>query len=103
MTKKIYKTTWRNKWITSGATSIDDFINVFEFLAKQFREWKDLGIKLEDDGGVSDDYATFIVDDMDVAIQAGFTYHHIKDRKKQYLITIDNEEIEVPKEKYKEK
>jgi len=62
ITKKIYRTTWRNKWITSNAGSIDDFIDTFEHLAKQFRQWKEWGISLYDGGGVGDDYATFITD-----------------------------------------
>ncbi len=99
MGKKIYKTIWRNKWITAGAKSIDDFINTFEGLANHFREWKELGITLEEDGGVIDDYATFSTDDMDVAIKAGFTFYFGDNREKEYLLTIDDEEIEVPKEK----
>ena len=103
MTKKIYQITWRNKWLTSGATSIDDFIHVFEEVAKQFREWKELGVQLQDDGGVADDYATFTVDDMDAAIKAGFIYCRGDDREKQFLVTLDGEEIEIPKEKLKTK
>jgi len=97
--KKMYMLTWRNKWITSHASTIDDFINTFEALAKQFRQWKEWGVKLEDDSGVGDDYATFIPDDMDVAIKAGFTVYSGDDRETEYLITLSGEEVKVPKEK----
>ena len=91
--------TWRNKWITSNAGTIDDFINTFESLAKQFRQWKEWGIQLHNDGGVGDDYATFITDNMDVAIKAGFTFYMGEDREKEYLETLSEEKVEVPKDK----
>ena len=97
--KKKYISTWRNKWITSHAGTIDDFINTFEALAKQFRQWKEWGIKLHDDGGIGDDYATFITDDMDVAIKAGFTVYIGGDQQIKYLITLSGEEIKVLEEK----
>ncbi len=53
MPREIYITIWRNKWITAHATTIDDFIETFEFLAKQFRQWKEWGITLHSDGGIS--------------------------------------------------
>ncbi len=99
VSKKTYTSTWRNKWITAHASTIDDFINTFEALAKQFRQWKEWGIKLEDDDGVGDDYATFITDDMDVAIKAGFMVYFGDDRETEYLITLSGEEIKAPKEK----
>ncbi len=100
MEEELFITTWRNKWITSEANSIDDFITTFESLAKKFREWKEMGIKLLDDGSVGDDYATFGTDDMNVAIKAGFTITYVGDKKKkQYLQTIFGKDIEVPREK----
>ena len=42
MEKIKYVSTWRNKWITSRAGSIDDFIETFESLAKMFKEWKEI-------------------------------------------------------------
>jgi len=95
----LYITIWRNKWITSNAKSIDDFINIFEALTKKFREWKDWGIQLHDDGGVGDDYATFITDNMDIAVKAGFTVYIGDDRENEYLETLSGEEIKVPKNK----
>lgn len=54
MEKDVYISTWRNKWITSDAKNIDDFIKAFEELAKMFKEWKERGIELYDDGGVGE-------------------------------------------------
>ena len=73
VSKEKYITIWRNKWITANASSIDDFITTFEDLAKQFKQWKEWGIELLDDGGIGDDYATFATDKMDVAIKAGYS------------------------------
>jgi hypothetical protein len=69
-----FVTTWRNKWITSHATSIDDFIDTFEYLAEMFKKWKQMGIKLLNDRGVQDDYARFFTHDKEVAIKANFIF-----------------------------
>ncbi len=37
MPKEVYMTIWRNKWITSGAGSINDFIEIFKSLVERFR------------------------------------------------------------------
>lgn len=72
--RKKYITTWRNKWITSGAGNIEDFISVYKRLATQFQEWKTDGIILDPDivGGVGDDYADFCTYDEAVALKHGF-------------------------------
>ena len=72
--KKKYITVWRNKWITSGAGNIDDFICTYERLAEQFKEWKTDGIILDPDiiGGVGDDYAQFCTYDEKIAFKHGF-------------------------------
>lgn len=92
--------TWRNKWITSDAKTIDDFIRTFEALAKKFKQWKEWGIQLYDDGGVGDDYAIFITDNMDVAIKAGFMF---RSSSGDYLETLSGEEIKVPRDKTEKK
>jgi len=99
MEKTKYVSTWRNKWITSGAGSIDDFIKTFEALAKMFKEWKEMGIKLHPDSSTGDDYAEFYTEDMDVAINARFTVTMGDDRDTAYLITDTGKEVKVPKEK----
>jgi hypothetical protein len=92
-------TIWRNKWITSGAKTIDDVIQTFEALARQFLRWKEWGIELHDDGSVEDDYAIFITNNMDIAIKAGFTF---KSTGGEYLETLSGEEIKIPKQKIKD-
>ena len=71
-------------------------------MASQFRQWKEWGIELCDDGGIGDDYATFITDNMDVAIQAGFTAYIGEDEDTEYLETLSGRDIRVPKEKLEE-
>ena len=69
---KRYEYLWRNKWICSKAKSIDDFITTFEQLAIMFARWKKLGIQLDSESGISDDYATFYIEDEKIAKQEGF-------------------------------
>lgn len=90
-----YMTIWRNKWVTSHAKSIDGFINTFETLVDKFRNWKRWGIQLLDNGGAQDDYATFITNDMDIAIKAGFVLEDTDGN--EYLQTISGKEIKVSK------
>jgi len=99
MRKTRYVSTWRNKWITAGASSIDDFVHVFDHLAKKFQEWKEMGIKLDPESSMGDDYADFYTEDMDVAIKAGFTVHFDDDKTTAYLITDTGREVKVPEEK----
>ena len=79
--RKKYITTFRNKWITSSAGSIDDFIEVYEDLAGMMRRWKDKGIILDPDilGGVGEDYAQFCTNDETVAQQEGFEEEKFED------------------------
>jgi len=99
MEKTKYVSTWRKKWITSGAGSIDDFIKTFEALAKMFTEWKEMGIKLHPDSSTGDDYAEFYTEDMDVAIKAGFTVTMGDDEDTKYLITDTGKEVKISNEK----
>ena len=101
MGKIRYVSVWRNKWITNHAGTIDDFIKTFEGLAKMFKEWKEMGIKLNPDSGIGDDYAEFYTDDMDVAIKAQFTFYLDDDKTTEYLETDTGEEVKVPPEKLK--
>jgi len=94
-----YISTWRNKWITADAGSIDDFIKTFERLAKMFKEWKEMGVKLYPGSSTGDDYAEFYTEDMDVAIKAGFTVTIGDDINTVYLLTDTGREVKVPEEK----
>ncbi len=99
MGKTRYVSVWRNKWITSQAGSIDDFIKTFEGLAQMFKEWKEMGITLNPDSGIGDDYAEFYTDDMDMAIKAQFTFYSGDDKTTEYLETDTGEQVKVPPEK----
>ena len=101
MEKPKYVSTWRNKWITANAGSIDDFIQTFEGLAKMFKEWKEMGIKLYPGCSTGDDYAEFYTEDMDVAIKAHFTVYIDDDITTEYLLTDTGKEVRVPKENLK--
>jgi len=70
--KAQYVYLWRNKWITSGARSIDDFIGIYEELLSKLRRWKGQGIKLQIDQGIMDDYAEFYTFDEAAAKKEGF-------------------------------
>jgi len=96
--KPKYLSTWRNKWITAGAGSIDDFISAFEALAKMFKEWKEWGIKLYPDSSTGDDYAEFYTEDMEVAIKANFMFTTGDDDETAYLLTHHGKEVKIPKE-----
>jgi hypothetical protein len=69
----MWEMTWRNKWITSDAESIDDMINGLRRGADQLEEMKKAGIYLADCTGTADDYALLITEDPEVA--ARFEFH----------------------------
>jgi len=64
---------WRNKWITSEAKSIEDFIKAYEHALEVLRRWKQLDIKLEQNSGIMDDYAEFFTYDKENAEKEGFS------------------------------
>lgn len=67
-----YEFTWRNKWLTSDAKSIDDMIATLRGAADDLQRMKERGVTLRDDGGVGDDYATLVTTDAEVAAEFGF-------------------------------
>ena len=97
--KKKYVTTWRNKWITSGAESIEDFIHTYDQLAEQFKQWKVDGIILDPDiiGGVGDDYAQFCTHDETVALKYGFEEEVLEEYENddQYYIPAKSPEFTI--------
>ena len=88
--RKKYIMTFRNKWITSNAGSIDDFIKIYEDIAGLMRRWKEKGIILDPDilGAVGDDYAQYCTHDEAIAQQEGF--------QEEVLEDYDNEESYSP-------
>lgn len=69
---KHYSATVRNKWITADCTSVDDFIQVYEEMADMMKRWKALGIELNTESNIGDDYAMFYTNDKHVAEAEGF-------------------------------
>lgn len=70
--KSRYEHLWRNKFLTVEAKTIDNFIAIYEELASMFRDWKELGIELDPDSGIDDDYAVFVTSDEEIAQREGF-------------------------------
>lgn len=70
--RKVFRTTWRNKFLTVDAESIEDMIQGLQDAADTLRAMKDAGIVLDKDGnGVSDDYAQLVTTDPEVAEKFG--------------------------------
>ena len=65
-----YHLTWRNKFLTNDAKSINEMIDNLQFAVEQLQEMRDAGVTL--DGGAEDDYAVLITDDPKVADRYGF-------------------------------
>ncbi len=64
-----YSTTWRNKWLTAHAVTIDDMIEALEAAAQELRTMRDAGIWL--DGAADDDYAQLVTTDPAAAEKFG--------------------------------
>jgi hypothetical protein len=69
--RKRYVTTWRNKWLTSEAKSVDDMIKMLRSAAEYLEQMRNDGVFLEDDSGVGDDYAHLVTTDPKVAEKYG--------------------------------
>ncbi|GAG65694.1 unnamed protein product, partial [marine sediment metagenome] len=74
LSEKKYITTWHNKWLTSKAGSIDDFIKIYEETAELMKHWKAEGIIIDPDiiASAGDDFAQFCTYDEKIAIKEGF-------------------------------
>jgi hypothetical protein len=55
--RKRYVKLWRNKWLTSNATSVDEMIASLRSAADELEAMRKDGITLDTEGGTSDDYA----------------------------------------------
>jgi hypothetical protein len=70
--RKRYITTWRSKWLTADAKSIDDMIKLLKSAADHLEQMKRDGVFLEEAGGIGDDYANLVTTDPKVAEKYGF-------------------------------
>ena len=69
--RRRYITTWRNKWVTAGAKSIEDMILHIRVAADQLERMRADGVVLDDNGSIADDYAQLVTTDPNVAAKYG--------------------------------
>lgn len=62
-----YVALWRNKWLTAEAKTIDEMIVLLKEAADTLEAMRRDGVVLENDGGITDDYAHLVTTDPDVA------------------------------------
>ena len=67
---KRYVRTWRNKFLTIDATSLDELIEIFQAAARELEAMRADGVTLDPDG-TADDYATLVTTDPQVAKKYG--------------------------------
>jgi hypothetical protein len=70
--RPLFELLWRNKFLTVEATTIDEMARLLEEAAADLRRLQGAGVQLAPDGGVADDYARLLTDDLAVARQFGF-------------------------------
>ena len=70
--RKRYVTTWRNKWLTAKANSMEEMISMLRSAADLLEEMQKDGVVLESDGRVGDDYAQLMTMDPKIAEKYGF-------------------------------
>jgi hypothetical protein len=83
--KKRYEMLWRNKWLTAEAKTIDEMIASLRAAADQLAEMRQAGVTLDDGTGQSDDYATLVTTDPEVAQRFGM------EEEREYLDDEDGE------------
>lgn len=69
--RKRYVITWRNKWLTAKAKSIEEMSKQLHAAAEQLEQMQKDGVFLEDNGGVADDYALLVTTDPAIAEKYG--------------------------------
>lgn len=69
--RKRYVTTWRNKWLTADAKSVQDMVSELRAAADLLDQMQKDGVVLEDSGGTGDDYAHLVTTDPKVAAKYG--------------------------------
>lgn len=67
MLDPIFVYTWRNKWLTAEAKTIDDMIDGLREASEHLQKMKEDGVVLDPDGGTSDDYAMLTTNDPEIA------------------------------------
>jgi hypothetical protein len=67
----LYTSIWRNKWLTSSATSLTEMAAMLRGAAENLESMAAAGVRL-DTGGMEDDYALLSTEDAAVAQRFGF-------------------------------
>jgi hypothetical protein len=65
--RKRFVLLWRNKWLTSNSTSIDDMIQSLRTAVDELEAMRKDGVLLDSEGGTSDDYAYLYTHDPAIA------------------------------------
>lgn len=66
-----YIRTWRNKFLTLEAKTLEDMANMLQDAAEELDEMLETGV-VTLEGGAGDDYAMLVTTDPDVARKYGF-------------------------------
>ncbi len=69
--RKRYVSTWRNKWLTAEAKSIEEMIAMLRAAADHLDQMRKDGVVLDEDGGIGDDYARLVTTDPKIAEKYG--------------------------------
>lgn len=88
-----YVMTWRNKFLTLDAKTIDEIADILSGSADYLREMSNDGIILRDDGAVGDDYATLYTEDSEIAKKYG-----MDDERELYGEDFDEDEENIEEE-----
>jgi hypothetical protein len=71
--RPVYRTTWRNKWLTSSAKSIHEMVELLRSAAADLEAMANDGVMLDAEGGsIQDDYAQLITEDPIIAKKYSF-------------------------------
>jgi hypothetical protein len=69
--RKRYVTTWRNRWLTAEAKSLEEMIGMLRSAADHLDQMREDGVVLETDGRVGDDHAHLVTMDPKIAEKYG--------------------------------
>ncbi len=67
-----YTRTWRNKFLTLDAKTLEDMVNMLQSAYEELDEMLETGV-ITLEGGADDDYALLVTTDPDVARKYGFS------------------------------
>jgi hypothetical protein len=67
----MYKTVWRNKYLTTEAKTLQDMVKSLRDTANHLEQMARCGVVLDPEGGTKDDYARFVTTDPNVAKEFG--------------------------------